>query len=286
MIYRFFAFLALLFPFPLPLTSKQKADQESLDNDTKAMIATAKWDKSTGAALDQANRIMDSEHERRKTAEGKATTYLAVLAALVPVTLSIEAAEWDHKTGPAPEWFRITILIIAVIHTAAAGWYAFRALQVRGIHVIGVYDLAKAWQSVSGQQKLAESTAQHIRASHAAINNKVTAIKVTHAHLIRAFLFFIMLLLIDPVTYQLQAIGLVGKAKIEGSSTPGGAKPTDGDIQACSRAVSGSRPLTPAPTATASPVAERVPPVIARTPHVAAMQSQVKSPPTKTETQQ
>lgn len=266
MIRRFLAFLAFLFPFPLPFTTKEKANQESLDNDTKALITTAKWDKSTGTVLDQANRIMDAEHERRKSAEGKAATYLAVLAARVPVTLSIEAAEWDHKTGPAPEWIRITILIIAVIYTAAAGWYAFRALQVRGIHVIGVYDLAKAWQGANGQQKLAESTAHHIRASHTAINNKVTAIKVTHAHLIRAFFFFIVLLLIDPVAYQLQAIGIIEKAKTESGSVGGGQKPADCDLQTCTPAISGAKRPTPALAATASPVAETVIPVIAKQP--------------------
>lgn len=211
MIHTLLTVLAFIFPFARPLTADQKDFTQRLDDETKALIASAKWEKSPGSALEQASRIMDAELERRKSAEGKATTYLAVLAALVPVTLSIEAAEWDQKTGPAPEWVRLTILIIAVIYTGAAGWYAFKALQVSGIHVIGVYDLAKAWQGSNGQQRLAESTAKHIQASHRAINAKVTSIKVTHAHLIRAFFFFIVLLLLDPVTYQLQAIGIVPK---------------------------------------------------------------------------
>lgn len=211
MINRLLAALAFIFPFARPLTTEQKSSMQRLDDDTNALIASAKWEKSPAGALEQASKIMDAELERRKSAESKATTYLAVLAALVPVTLSIEAAEWDKKTGPAPEWLRLTILVIAVIYTGAAGWYAFKALQVTGIHVIGVYDLAKAWQGSNGQQRLAESTAKHIRASHAAINAKVTSIKVTHAHLIRAFFFFIVLLLLDPVTYQLQTMGIVPK---------------------------------------------------------------------------
>jgi hypothetical protein len=210
---RFLAALAFVFPFARPLTLEQQAFTQRLDDDTKALINSANWEKSPASALEYASRIMDGELERRKSAEGKATTYLAVLAALVPVTLSIEAAEWDHKTGPAPEWVRLMILIVAVIYTGAAGWYAFRALQVAGVHVVGVYDLAQAWQGSNGQQKLAESTAKHIRASHAAINAKVTSIKVTHAHLIRAFLFFIALLLLDPVAYQLQAIGVIPKVE-------------------------------------------------------------------------
>lgn len=209
MISHLLATLAFVFPFPRPLTADQKCEAERLDGDTEALIETASWDKSPASALEQASRIMDAELERRKSAESKATTYLAVLAALVPVTLSIEAAEWDQKTGPAPEWLRLMTLIVAVIYTGAAGWYAFKALQVTGIHVVGIYDLAKAWQGSNGQQKLAISTAKHIRASHAAINAKITSIKVTHAHLIRAFLFFIVLLLLDPVAYQLQAIGVI-----------------------------------------------------------------------------
>lgn len=213
MINRFLTLITFIFPFPRPLTSEAKARVKALNDSTEALINSARWDKSPASALEQAARIVDSEHERRRTAERKATTYLAVLAALVPVTLSIQAAEWDNKTGPAPQWLRLLILVIAVTYTAAAGWNAFKALQVAGIHVIGVHDLAKAWQGSDGPKNLAQSTAFHILASHSAINAKVTSIKVTHAHLIRAFFFFIILLLIDPVTYQLQSIGVISKAK-------------------------------------------------------------------------
>lgn len=239
---RLLTIAAFFFPFARPLTAAQKALGAKLDTDTGALIDSAHWDKAPAAALEQANRIMDGELERRKNAEAKATTYLAVLAALVPVTLSIEAAEWDHKTGPAPEWLRLTILIIAVIYTAAAGWFAFRALQVSGVHVVGVYDLAKAWQTANGAQKLAESTARHIQASHGAINAKVTSIKVTHAHLIRAFFFFILLLLIDPVAFQLKAMGMIGHPASQCPSDPrAGAK--QGTILVRSVQCAGAHPL-------------------------------------------
>lgn len=161
---------------------------------------------------------MDGELERRKSAEAKATTYLAVLAALVPVTLSIEAAEWEKKVGPAPEWLRLLILTIAVVYTAAAGWHAFRTLQVSGVHVVGVHDLALAWQTDNGPRRLALSTAKHITASQDAINSKVTSIKVTHEHLLRAFTFFILLLLLDPLAYQAQRLGILAPREKEDTS--------------------------------------------------------------------
>jgi hypothetical protein len=215
---RLISFIAFIFPFAEPKSPLRIAADASLAARTDALIGSAKWDNETDVALEQANRIMDGELERRKSAEAKATTYLAVLAALVPVTLSIEAAEWEKKVGPAPEWLRLLILIIAVVYTAAAGWHAFRTLQVSGVHVIGAHDLALAWQTDSGPRRLARSTAKHITASQDAINSKVTSIKVTHEHLLRAFTFFILLLLLDPLAYQAQRLGILAPREKEDSS--------------------------------------------------------------------
>ena len=84
-----------------------------------------------------------------------------------------------------------------------------------------------------------------------AINEKVTSIKITHAHLIRAFFFFIILLLIDPVTYQLQSIGIISKAKescteLCVSSSDGDSSPAKERIREASRAkVRPQAPETP-----------------------------------------
>lgn len=137
--------------------------------------------------------------ERVRTAEGKATTYLAVLAALVPIIITLQAANWEKKAGPAPDSARLFVLAVATIYIAAAGYHAFKTLQVTGFQRVGEAELVHAWRDPNPLQKVIRGTLLASRRSRNAVNAKVTRIRVTHEHLLRAFGTFILLLLLDPL---------------------------------------------------------------------------------------
>ncbi|MFN3953364.1 MAG: hypothetical protein ACK4LQ_02855 [Pararhodobacter sp.] len=196
-----------IFPYIESLTvEEKKAQSTQLDNDISAINA-AKFSSESERALDEAQRVAAAEVERARTAESKATTYLAVLAALVPLVITLQAATWEDKSGPAPETLKLVVLFIATIYVAAAGYHAFRTLQVSGFHRVMESDIAAAWRSPSPLQRLAKSTLLASRMSRDAVNAKVTRIKATHQHLVRAFGAFVLLLSLDPIFYSLGAIG-------------------------------------------------------------------------------
>jgi hypothetical protein len=193
--------LDLVFPYIERLTPAERAaDEQRLERDVAA-IEAADWSCNEERALDEAQKVSAAETERVRTAEGKATTYLAVLAALVPLIITLQAANWEKKSGPAPDMARLFVLAVATVYVAAAGYHAFRTLQVSGFQRIGEAEVAAAWKSPRPLPRLTRGTLLATRRSRAAVNDKITRIRVTHEHLLRAFGAFILLLLLDPLFY-------------------------------------------------------------------------------------
>lgn len=195
--------LDLIFPYIEKLTPTEQAlEDQRLQRDIAA-IEAADWTKNDERALDEAQKVSATEIERVRTAEGKATTYLAVLAALVPVIITLQAANWEKKAGPAPDAARLFVLAVATIYIAAAGYHAFKTLQVAGFQRVGEAEIAAAWRTQKPLRKLTRGTLLASRRSRDAVNAKITRIRVTHEHLLRAFGTFVLLLLLDPLFYAM-----------------------------------------------------------------------------------
>lgn len=192
-----------IFPYIEGMTAEEKAvEQRRYDRDIAA-IETTKYTANDERALDEAQKVAAAETERVRTAEGKATTYLAVLAALVPVIITLQAANWEKKAGPAPDAARLFVLAVATVYVAAAGFHAFMTLQVRGFQRVGEAEIAAAWRTPNPLRKLTRGTLLAARRSRDTVNAKITRIRVTHEHLLRAFGTFVLLLLLDPLFYAM-----------------------------------------------------------------------------------
>ncbi|MFG1228625.1 hypothetical protein [Xanthobacter wiegelii] len=192
-----------IFPYIEKLTPAEQADKEEREQMDIAAIEAADWSTNAERALDEAQKVSGAESERVRTAESKATTYLAVLAALVPVIITLQAAYWENKAGPAPDAARLTVLVVATIYVAAAGYHAFMALHVSVRQRVGEAEIAAAWKTRKPLHKLTRDTLLATRRSRDAVNAKITRILVTHQHLLRAFIAFVFLLLLDPFFYAI-----------------------------------------------------------------------------------
>lgn len=203
---RWTKWLDAVFPFIEALTDEETESQNTRQKNDVNDINAAEFLKEPERALNEAQRVAAAEIERARTAESKATTYLAVLAALVPLVITLQAATWEDKSGPAPEGLKLAILFVATIYVAAAGYHAFRTLQVSGFQRVTESEITTAWQTQAPLQILAQSTLLASRMSRNAVNAKVTRIKVTHQHLVRAFGAFVLLLSLDPAFYAASSI--------------------------------------------------------------------------------
>lgn len=192
-----------VFPYIEPLDSAQQATEAKRLRQDISAIEAVDWDANEERALDEAQKVAATEVERVRIAEGKATTYLSVLAALVPLIIALQAANWEKKAGPAPDAARLFVLAVATIYVAAAGYHAFKTLQVSGFQRVGESEIAAAWKTPNPLPKLTRGTLLATRNSRDAVNAKITRIRVTHEHLLRAFGTFVLLLLLDPLFYAM-----------------------------------------------------------------------------------
>ena len=180
-------------------------EKQRLTND-KTSITKLNLGTATSAALDEARRFSDAEEDRRRVADQKATTYLAVVAALVPLVVTLATAVWDKKAGSAPTWCNMLALGIAIAYASKAGLWAFRVLEVTASHRIGISDFAKAWKETKPEHELARDILRCGRMNQAGVNDKVTGIKMAHAFLLRAFLTFAGLLMFNIAWFIIAAI--------------------------------------------------------------------------------
>ena len=162
-------------------------------------LCGAAWTHSSELALDEARRMADSEEDRRRTAEGKASTYLLFAGALIPLLTYLETSVWEGKIGTAPKWLSTSILLLAVSYLMGAGVWAFRTVSVGTFHRLDVADLVRIWSSEEPAKELIRETLVAARMNRDEINKKVSCIKMAHLFMTRAFLAFGMLVAIEAV---------------------------------------------------------------------------------------
>ena len=71
--------------------------------------------------MQEARRLANSEEDRRRTTEGKASTYLLFAAAFAAALIPFLPGILEGKTGSAPRWLIAIILIVAALYLMAAG---------------------------------------------------------------------------------------------------------------------------------------------------------------------
>lgn len=189
-----------------PFTPEQETAMASRDKQSDTLIRSFNPKKQAAVALDEARRLNDVENERRRSADQKATTYLAFVAAILPLILTVTTAFWDKKAGNVPLWLNISLLIVAILYTLRAGKWAFEVLKVTASHRLGVSDFDKAWKQTEPTTHLTQSIMQTIRLNEAGTNEKVSGIKMTHAFLFRAFIAFFLLLVVNILWPTVESI--------------------------------------------------------------------------------
>lgn len=192
-----FAAGQFFWPWLEDLTPAQKKKLEDDLTRDEARIEALDFGKEPEAALEEARRLADSETERRRGTDQKAAIYLPLVAALIPLVLTLVSALWEKKAGSAPIWLNMVLLGLAVAYTASAGHWAFRELKVSVSHEPGLSDFEKAWAVPHPSQTLARRLLLHTRRNSKGVNWKVTCIKMAHEYLLRAFLTFSLLLLVN-----------------------------------------------------------------------------------------
>lgn len=184
-----------------PLGPEDVEKQDERREGDRARIDALDLSRDGDVALEEARRMADSEAERRRGTDQKAATYLPLVVALVPLILAVVSSLWEKKAGSAPSWLNMPLLGLAVMYTAAAGLWAFRVLEVGISHEAGLGDFEVAWRAQHPARTFARRILHYTRLNQHPINWKVSCIKMAHAFLLRAFITFTLLLILNILWY-------------------------------------------------------------------------------------
>ena len=208
-----------IWPRPEQLEAADIAASNQADIELDAQIKGLQGLGDTEATpyLDAAQRIADEEDRRKTGAESRATTFIAAVAALIPLmTWSISNAAPPTTCTPGWGCFAWTGTFgLAVAYFITAAYWALKTLAVANYHVLGVEDLVHAKERRQKIQKtLIQQTLLQARRNRDTINQKLTYIKVAQRRFFNGLVVLGLLLMLDPVS----RFGLLDASKNQLSS--------------------------------------------------------------------
>jgi hypothetical protein len=194
-----------IWPRPEQLETSDIAvsNQAGIELDTQIKGLQGLGDAEATPYLDAAQRIADEEDRRKTGAESRATTFIAAVAALIPLmTWSISNAATNTTCTPGWGCFAWTGTFgLAVTYFITAAYWALKTLAVANYHVIGVEDLVHAKERrLNIQKTLIQQTLLQARRNRDTINRKLTYIKVAQQRFFNGLVVLGFLLILDPVS--------------------------------------------------------------------------------------
>ena len=186
-----------MWPSLVPLTSEEQVEDDEWARLLASSVQASNWSKDSEVVLEESRRLFDAEVDRRKGADAKAGIYLAAITALIPVLVSLLPTLWSDKSNKWLGCLGLFIFVWAVAYLLRAGAWAFRTLQVAGFAQLGPGELVKSWSKKTPKAALAKQLSSAVLYNYPLVNRKVSGIKMTHEYLLRAFLSFTILLVLQ-----------------------------------------------------------------------------------------
>lgn len=194
---RLSSLLGWLWPPLVEMAPGQKVANDGWMRELATSVRQGNWSKDSEVALDEARRLFDAEIDRRKGADAKAGVYLAAITALIPVLVSLLPTLWSDRASKVLGLALLFIFAWAVAYLLRAGGWAFRTLKVAGFTQLGPGEIASSWKKADPKEQLAKQLSLAVLANYRLVNRKIDGIKMTHEYLLRAFLSFSLLMVVQ-----------------------------------------------------------------------------------------
>lgn len=202
---------------------EKNKEEEILEKDLSKIKANT-WNDSCELALNEAKELNELEEQRRASADSKAAIYLAAITALAPVLISLIPGAITKGDGSKfIDGLSFTIFIYALINLLRAALWAFDTLKVSASHRVDVNELTNIWSDDDKkyEKRLIIANLSCVRRNRNGVNLKVTCIKMTHALLLRIFVAFFLLLLIQSANLLISNINPSGNSSLNISNNKG-----------------------------------------------------------------
>lgn len=174
-----------------------KASEADLMKDLAAIRST-EWN-SVPDAMGHATQLTEVENDRKQSADSKASLYLAVIAAIVPILGSLVTdfyQDTDRTAGDTFAAVSLLLFVVGMIYLIASGIWSFRTLKVSNYVRVDVTEFITASTSSNPQDSLVKEMFCAVRMNRDEVNAKTSCIRMAHEFLVRTFLTFSLLLLV------------------------------------------------------------------------------------------
>ena len=178
----------------------ERANDQRLRDELEA-IERACWG-NVEPVLQEARRLAALEDDRRKSAEQKASIYLAALAAIVPLTGTLVNA-FSGPQDTFSQWrvaVFLVLLCIVAAYLVAVGIWSFRTIKRDIHHRPDVKDLLAAQESATAKTMLCKAILRCVAYNGSRTNTKVTFMAMAHEFLVRLFVLYVLLLVFVGLT--------------------------------------------------------------------------------------
>lgn len=201
--------------WPLRSGRRTEAEIEITRKEDVARIRSMDWSANAALALSEARSLAELEAERRRTADSKATIYLAVIAAIIPILSSLVSDLVDSKNcGRACVVSTSSLFFLGLVYLLMSGWWAFQTLKVGVYARVDSAEYATLWKSPNRESRIACELFVATRINVDGVNKKLTCIKMTHEFLLRTFIVFALLIMAMLIMQPLEELVSAGAALV------------------------------------------------------------------------
>ncbi|HCI1891370.1 TPA: hypothetical protein NOS95_001924 [Pseudomonas aeruginosa] len=181
----------------LTLSTTADSAQQRWLREEQDKVDQGYWADISDVALEEARRLFDAEHERRRGADSKAGLYLAAITALMPILASILPGLWDKQISTCQRGVQLGIFLLALLFLMRAGLWALKTIKISASTVVTPGDIADSFNSDGAEECLAKKLLSAVIQNYTGTNQKITCIKMTHEFLLRAFFSFLAFLAVQ-----------------------------------------------------------------------------------------
>lgn len=238
-------------PNKILAAKRESARQEGRALDARIRSLQGLSDIESAAHLEAVRRMSDEEEKRKSGAESRATTFIAAVAALIPLmTWAI-----GNTTSPtcSPGWgcsIWTLVFALAVVYFVTAAYWALKALAVANYHVIGVEDIVQVREQRKDIYKeLIQQTLLEVRRNRDTINQKITCIMVAQRRFFNGLAILALLLMFDPISKLGILEAMRSKFASHGSTASSDAPSSETKFSMPLRQLQNSAPPSPPGTA-------------------------------------
>lgn len=182
-----------------------------------AAIRSVTW--KLPETMEHARELTAAENERKRGAETKASLYLAVIAAILPILGSLVTDFFQQVLHPPGDVFAmvtLSIFVLGMAYLLACGVWSFRTLKISIYSRADITELLQAAKTPDPEQHLVKEVLCAVRTNRDGVNAKITCIRMAHLFLIRTLLTFSLLLMVivlwKPVTAGLEGAAAFSSA--------------------------------------------------------------------------